>query len=103
MPTLPGHRDTPTEGDSIVIAQPTTRDRAVGDLLIRDLPAATHGELKRRAEAEGMSLQAYVTRLLEQHTERPTIKEWLRSLDDLPRHPELDGAEIVRAAREELP
>jgi len=75
----------------------------MGDLLIRDLPAATHAELKRRAEAESMSLQAYVTRLLEQHTERPTIKEWLRSLDELPRHPELDGAEIVRAAREELP
>ncbi len=89
------------QGASIVIAP--TREHAMGDLLIRDLPAATHAELKQRAEAEAMSLQAYVTRLLEQHTERPTIKEWLRSLDELPRHPDLDGAEIVRAAREELP
>lgn len=73
----------------------------MGDLLIRDLPAATHAELKRRAEEAGMSLQAYVTGLLEQHTARPTIREWLRSLDELPRHPDISGAEAVRAGRED--
>lgn len=75
----------------------------MGDLLIRDLPDATHDELKRRAAAAGMSLQAYVTDLLEQHATKPTLKEWLRELDELPRHPEISGAEAVRAAREELP
>lgn len=73
----------------------------MGDLLIRDLPDATHEELKRRAAAEGMSLQGYVTRLLEQHTARQSLLEWLDSVDELPRHPEISGAEAVRAARAE--
>lgn len=73
----------------------------MGDLLIRDLPTATHAELKRRAREAGMSLQAYVTELLESHTARPTMDEWLRSLDELPRHPDVSGAEAVRAGRED--
>jgi hypothetical protein len=75
----------------------------VGDLLIRGLPASTHAELKRRAELSGMSLQAYVAQLLERSTETPTLNEWLRGLDDLPVHRDISGAEVVRAARDELP
>ncbi len=73
----------------------------MGDLLIRDLPDTTHDELKRRAADAGMSLQGYVARLLEQHTARQSLNEWLDSLDELPRHPEISGAEAVRAARAE--
>ncbi len=73
------------------------------DLLIRDLPAATHAELKRRADDVGMSLQAYVSRMLDQHTKQPSLTEWLRSLDELPRHTEISGAETIRAIRDELP
>lgn len=72
------------------------------DLLIRDLDPATHDELKRRAEEMGISVQGYVSRLLEQHAARPSLAEWLRRLDELPRHRELSGAELIRAAREEL-
>jgi hypothetical protein len=75
----------------------------VGDLLIRDLSASTHEELKRRAELSGMSLQAYVTQLLERSTETPSLDEWLRGLDDLPAHCDISGAEVVRAVRDELP
>ena len=75
----------------------------MGDLLIRDLPANTHEELKRRAELSGMSLQAYVAQLLERSTETPSLHEWLRGLDDLPMHRDISGAEVVRAARDELP
>lgn len=75
----------------------------MGDLLIRDLPASTHDELKRRAEVAGMSLQAYVTRLLERSTETPSLDEWLRGLDDLPAHRGISGAEVVRAERDGLP
>lgn len=72
------------------------------DLLIRDMDPATHKELKRRAEQAGMSLQAYVSRVLGHHAARPSLSEWLRHLDELPRHPEISGAETIRAAREEL-
>jgi len=75
----------------------------MGDLLIRDLPATTHAELKRRAEQAGMSLQAYVTQVLERDTAAPALDEWLRRLDQLPRHHDLSGAEVIRAARDELP
>lgn len=75
----------------------------MGDLLIRDLPTRTHQELKRRAEQAGMSLQAYVARLLERSTTTPTLDDWLRGLDDLPRHAGVSGADVVRAVRDELP
>lgn len=75
----------------------------MGDLLIRDLPAPMHEELKRRAEESGMSLQAYVTRVLERHTATPSVEQWLARLEELRRHAEISGAETVRAARDELP
>lgn len=74
----------------------------MSDLLIRDLPARTHAELKRRAGQAGMSLQAYVARLLDHHVTTPSIDDWLRGLDELPRHPEISGAETIRAVRDEL-
>jgi plasmid stability protein len=85
--------------DSMVIA----RRVRMGDLLIRDLPASTHEELKRRAELAGMSLQAYVAQLLKQSTATPSLDEWLRGLEDLPTHPEVSGTEVMRAVRDELP
>lgn len=75
----------------------------MGDLLIRDLPASTHEELKRRAELAGMSLQAYVAQLLEHSTAMPSLDQWLRGLEDLPTHPDVSGVEVMRAVRDELP
>lgn len=75
----------------------------MGDLLIRDLPPRAHEELKRRAEHAGMSLQAYVSRLLQQHADAPSLSDWLSGLDDLPRHREIAGAEVIRAVRDEAP
>lgn len=75
----------------------------MADLLIRDLDPVIHQELKRRAAEEHVSLQAYVSRVLGQHTGRPTITQWLHSLDELPRHPEVSGADMLREARTDLP
>lgn len=71
------------------------------DLLIRNVDAETHQELQRRAEKAGMSLQAYVSDLLEQHTAHPSVSDWLENLVELPRHAELSGTDAVRAARDE--
>lgn len=73
------------------------------DLLIRDVNAVTHQELQRRAKEAGMSLQAYISQLLEQHTAHPSVNEWLENLGELRRHAGLSGADAVRAARSELP
>jgi len=75
----------------------------MADLLIRDLDPAVHQELKRRADQERVSLQAYVSRVLGQHAGRPTIAQWLHGLDDLPRHPDVSGAEALREARADAP
>ena len=74
----------------------------MADLLIRDLDPAVHQELKRRADEAHLSLQAYVSDALGQHAGRPTVAQWLRSLEQLPRHPEVVGADVVREAREDL-
>ena len=75
----------------------------MSDLLIRNLDLGTHQELKRRAGDAGMSVQAYVSDLLEAHVARPTLSEWLGGLDDLSRHPELSGADAVDRARQNSP
>jgi hypothetical protein len=75
----------------------------MADLLIRDLDPAVHRELKRRADEEHVSLQVYVSRVLGQHAGRPTLAQWLRGLDELPRHPDISGADVLRETRADLP
>jgi plasmid stability protein len=72
----------------------------MADLLIRNVDVQTHDELKRRAAAEGLSVQQYVARVLRAHTSRPSIPEWLRRLDELPPvDTDVSGADAVAAAR----
>lgn len=73
------------------------------DLLIRDVDAATHRELQRRAAQAGVSVQVYVSRLLNEHAAQPSMSDWSTRLEGLARHPELSGAELLDAARDELP
>lgn len=76
----------------------------VADILVRDVPQDAHAELRRRAEAAGVSLQVYVLRLLQQHAARPSPEQWLERLDELPPVPtRTRGAEAVAAARHDLP
>lgn len=72
------------------------------DVLIRSLDSETHAELKRRADNAGVSMQAYVARLLDEHVRRPTVEEWLRRLDELEPVEDISGEEAVAAARAEL-
>jgi plasmid stability protein len=76
----------------------------LADLLIRNVDAQIHDELKRRAAAEGLSVQQYVARVLAAHASRPSIAEWLRRLDELaPIDTEVTGADAVAAARADAP
>lgn len=71
------------------------------DMLIRNVPEQVQGVLKRRAKGAGMSVQNYVVKLLEEHTDRMTMREWL---DMVRPHRTLSGsvaAQAVRDAREE--
>lgn len=73
------------------------------DLLIRDVKPDTHKELQRRATQAGVSVQAYVSRLLDEHAAQPSLHDWLEHTGDLARHPQLSGADLLSAARDELP
>lgn len=73
------------------------------DVLIRDVDSQTHRALQHRAKQAGMSLQGYISQLLDQHTAQPSLNEWLENLSELPRHTALRGADAIGAAREELP
>lgn len=73
------------------------------DVLIRSLDSETHAELKRRADNAGVSMQVYVTRLIDEHVRRPTIEDWLHRLDELEPVEGISGEDAVAAARAELP
>jgi hypothetical protein len=59
---------------------------------IRDVPPQLHERLRRKAEAEHVSLSTYVLRLLERDAGRPLTSEWLASLTD--REP-VSGANVT--------
>jgi len=48
-----------------------------------------------------MSLQAYVTRVLEDHTAVSSLDGWLQGLEDLPPHPDASGAASIREVRDD--
>jgi plasmid stability protein len=69
-------------------------------LQLKNVPDEVHAELRRRADAEHVSLRDYVLRLLLRELELPTMAEWLAEVraDD----PVLGGpasAELVALGR----
>lgn len=68
---------------------------------VRNLPQALQRRLKARAAMEGVSMSAYVRRLIERALERPSRQEVLDALRALPEiEPDRAAAEILREARE---
>lgn len=71
------------------------------DMLIRNVPEKVQDVLKQRAKGAGMSVQSYVLKLLEEHTERMTMREWLDMVAKRPEIPGVDAAPLIREVREE--
>ena len=57
---------------------------AVSNLQIKNVPEDVHDELRRRADARGMTLRDYVLDLLQRETSRPDLDEWLDELASRP-------------------
>lgn len=79
---------------------------AMGSIQIRDVPADVHEVLRRRADAEGQSLQEYLLAILMHQARRPTIHEWVTSVrSDMKSHPgayaRVDPDDILRGIRED--
>lgn len=66
-----------------MLAEETERlhTASMTNVLIRDVPDDVHGELLRRAEAAGQSLQQYLRGELARLVARPTMTEILDRLD----------------------
>ena len=68
---------------------------------VRNVPDALHAELVRRAEAEGVTLTAYLQAILEREVARPPRAEVLGRLLALePVRPGVTAAELIREERE---
>ena len=77
------------------------------NILIRDVPAATHGVLVERAKAEGKSLQEYLLQNLTVLAARPTMAEIMDEVEGVlgdPNRPTLTASravELIRLDRED--
>lgn len=54
----------------------------MANITIRDVPAALHEDLKRRAAERGQSLQQYLLRRLAAIDEQAAIDEWVEQVED---------------------
>lgn len=69
-------------------------------LQVKNLPEDLHAALAARARAEGVTMSAYVTRLLSVDLQRPTVREWVleQQADDGPAR-SIDVVGALEAAR----
>ena len=57
----------------------------MSNLQIKNVPEDLHAELRRRADARGMTLRDYVLDLLRRDVARPDMQEWLDRVASRPR------------------
>jgi antitoxin FitA len=70
---------------------------------VKNIPEALHAELRRRAEAEGMTLSEYVLDVLRRDLTVPGQRQWLErvgSREPVRTSGALDALDAARAARE---
>lgn len=69
-------------------------------LQVKNLPDDLHAALAERARREGMTMSAYVTRVLRTDLARPTVREWIleQEATDGPPRP-IDVTAALDAAR----
>ena len=70
-------------------------------LQVRDLPAQLHGELIRRAHADGVTVSELVTRLIRRQLAVEANRDWLAELSTEPeRHSDIDIESLMDEIRE---
>jgi hypothetical protein len=69
---------------------------------VKNVPPAMHGELRRRAGQEGLTIRDYVLKLIERDQRLPSKADWLDRVAALePVTVSQSAAEVIREAREE--
>jgi plasmid stability protein len=73
----------------------------MANLQVKDLPDELHDALRRRAEEEGTTLSALVTRLLRRELALPSTAAWLDELRRRPTHGNVDVLWALDGVRDE--
>jgi hypothetical protein len=74
----------------------------VSIIQVKNVPPAMHGELRRRADEEGMTIRDYVLKLIERDQRLPSKRDWFARVSALePVAVSQSAAEVVREGREE--
>jgi hypothetical protein len=69
---------------------------------VKNVPPEMHGELRRRASQEGLTIRDYVLKLIERDQRLPSKADWLDRVAELEPVPvSVSAAEVIREAREE--
>lgn len=69
---------------------------------VRNVPEKLHGELKRRAQAKGLTLTRYVQDVLEREVARPPAEEVFERISRMPRvNLGVSAAELIHEERAE--
>lgn len=74
------------------------------NLQIRGISTELHDKVRRRAEKRGQTMSEYLTDLIRNDPDQPSMEEWLeevRRWEPIPVRPGTDVAQAVREAREE--
>ena len=69
---------------------------------IRDVDARVRDRLKASAAAEGLSLNAYLVRLLNREASTPTRQEVLARIAERSERSDISSVELIRAGRKRL-
>jgi hypothetical protein len=74
----------------------------VSIIQVKNVPPAMHGELRRRASQEGLTIRDYVLKLIERDQRLPSKTDWLDRVAELePVAVSQSAADVIREAREE--
>jgi antitoxin FitA len=77
-------------------------DHAVSIIQVKNVPPGMHGELRRRAGQEGLTIRDYVLKLIERDQRLPSKTDWLDRVAELePVAVSQSAADVIREAREE--
>jgi hypothetical protein len=69
---------------------------------VKNVPPEVHGELRRRAGQEGLTIRDYVLKLIERDQRLPSKADWLARVAQLePVAVSTPAAEVIREARAE--
>ena len=69
---------------------------------VRDVDAQVRDRLKASAAAEGLSLNAYLVRLLNREASTPTRQEVLARIAERSERSDISSVELIRAGRKRL-